>query len=109
LICIAEIIDEVAKRKTDIVTRFGGEEFIVLMTNTKESLKLAEDIRQKINDKEFSFDSQSINIIVSIGVATMMPTITDHSNTLLKNADIALYQAKENERNRVCHYCEPTR
>jgi len=106
LIAVAKTIDNVAKRKTDVVARFGGEEFIVLITNTKASLKLAEDIRQKINEKVFSFDNQSINITVSIGVATMTPVMGSNSNTLLYNADIALYQAKETGRNRVCYYSD---
>jgi diguanylate cyclase (GGDEF)-like protein len=106
LIAVAKTIDNVAKRKTDVVARFGGEEFIVLMTNTKASLKLAEDIRKKINDKVFNFGNQSINITVSIGVASMKPVMGSNSNTLLYNADIALYQAKEAGRNRVCHYSD---
>jgi diguanylate cyclase (GGDEF)-like protein len=106
LIAVAETIDNIAKRKTDVVARFGGEEFIVLMTNTNkvDALKLAEDIRQKINEKFFSVDNQSINITVSVGLASMTPDIGTNSNTLLNNADTALYQAKETGRNRVCHH-----
>jgi len=92
---VANIIRHVAKRKTDLVARFGGEEFVVLLTNTSlnEARQVAELIRQQIEQKSFIYDDLKINITISIGVACLIPKTTIRPNELINQADQALYQA----------------
>jgi diguanylate cyclase (GGDEF)-like protein len=105
---VADIIKRVAKRKTDLVARFGGEEFVVLLTGSSldEAEKFAELIRQKIESHNFLYDGLKLEITISIGVATLMPTHSTRSSQLINQADQALYHAKDSGRNRVCCYSE---
>jgi diguanylate cyclase (GGDEF)-like protein len=108
LMDVADIIKRVAKRKTDLVARFGGEEFVVLLTGSSldEAEKFAELIRQKIESHNFLYDGLKLEITISIGVATLMPTHSTSSSQLINQADQALYHAKDSGRNRVCCYSE---
>jgi diguanylate cyclase (GGDEF)-like protein/PAS domain S-box-containing protein len=92
-------------RKVDIVGRLGGEEFSVLLPNTSldEGAIIAERTRQTIERLLFKIDDGELHITVSIGVASFHPNAPDLDD-LLKNADIALYQAKERGRNRIVAY-----
>lgn len=91
-------------RESDVVARWGGEEFIVIAaeTNTKQACELAENIRKKIAAKNFPHgNKQPLGLItISIGVATISDT-TKYSEDLVKLADDALYKAKEGGRNRT--------
>ncbi len=91
-------------RHSDIVSRWGGEEFIVLLPETKaqDAQQLAERIRQTINNTNFGLPWQ---VTCSFGVATMPDNATDMTGLDLVNlADEALYAAKETGRNKViCH------
>jgi diguanylate cyclase (GGDEF)-like protein len=86
-------------RKQDIAARWGGEEFVVILPNTEEkgALNLAEKLRVKLS-KELS-EKLKHSITVSIGVSQC--SHQENFSTCLKRADKALYQAKENGRNRV--------
>ena len=88
-------------RDSDVCGRFGGEEFLVLLPNTKMSgaLKLAERIRQSIENKKFEFENKQINITISIGLTSASKT--DSVFSLIERADDGLYDAKRNGRNRV--------
>ena len=103
LVYIANVIHQHAKRKTDVIARFGGEEFAVLLSDTKidEAVKLAEEIRNALEQNVFVFEGVEIKVTVSIGVASMVPELAVNSNILIDNADKALYQAKDSGRNRV--------
>lgn len=92
-----------AVRSRDIVTRFGGEEFIVLLTNVDEAqaLQTAERIRQQVYDLKIPHifnQNVATNVTVSIGVA---PFHGDDLNDALENADKALYEAKHLGRNGI--------
>jgi len=104
LISIAKTIQDTVQRKTDIAARFGGEEFIVLLsdTSTKEALFIAEAMREKIADHAFVLNKTTVNITISIGVASLVPKSSIHPNQLIENADKCLYQAKNEGRNKVC-------
>lgn len=106
LIEIANILKQATQRETDLVSRFGGEEFIVLLHNTpgNEALKMAEKIRVLVQDYAFTYNENSVKITASIGVASMIPQVGEQEETLLNFADKALYQAKHNGRNRVVAY-----
>lgn len=92
-------------RNEDIIGRFGGEEFSVLLPNTAINTAgiLAERLRKAIENTFVEHDDQKINFTVSIGIATFVDKDIN-SDALMKNADSALYNAKENGRNRVMLY-----
>ncbi|MEX1147550.1 MAG: PleD family two-component system response regulator [Sphingomonadales bacterium] len=91
-------------RGVDLATRYGGEEFVVIMPDTDIGLahSVAERLRREIEEQPFvvSTVAEPIGITVSIGVATR-DTGTASAQDLLEQADRALYAAKNNGRNRV--------
>lgn len=88
-------------RATDLVGRYGGEEFVILLTETNlEAAKIiGERLRQSIQSTPFHTESGELIITTSIGVTESIPT--DTLTTLIKRADAALYKAKNAGRNRV--------
>ncbi len=96
-------------RRSDIFARYGGEEFVVLLPHTigNDGREIAERIRKNIAGHNFELPDGNINkITISIGVATLLPGMSGKEETagpeqLIKTADQALLQAKENGRNRV--------
>jgi len=90
-------------RKTDIAARWGGEEFMVLLpeTNLNNSLTIAESIRSNI--ESFIFSELTKNVTVSIGVASFQNDTYD-KDSIIKYVDIALYNAKNDGKNRVVAY-----
>ena len=88
-------------RDVDYIARWGGEEFALLMpeTNAKEALKAAERIRQTVEYTSFNHLANELSVTVSIGVASS-EHYPNHS-ALLVAADKALYEAKQNGRNRT--------
>jgi len=89
-------------RQSDILCRWGGEEFIVLLRETegRQALDVAEKIRRRTEQLTFSYDEQPLRLTTSIGLSGLQPGDTLH--TLLTRADRALYRAKQAGRNRVC-------
>ncbi len=101
-------------RASDIATRFGGEEFAVLLpqTDSCEAVNLGERIRAHILAKPIAIHGGgSVEVTVSIGVAELSPrpnrSPEELGNGLLEAADRALYQAKTSGRNRVRQLNEP--
>jgi two-component system cell cycle response regulator len=97
-------------RLSDTLGRFGGEEFVVLLINAElaDAMHVAERIRASIAAKAFEFSSgQECKASISIGLSTVSPEqnlgkYEDVVNGMLKRADKALYQAKQQGRNQVC-------
>lgn len=89
-------------RAEEIVGRYGGEEFLVLLSNTDSSqaLEAAQRICLAASESPVLTENQKIRFTVSIGVATSLNGNRD-LHSLIKSADKALYQAKEKGRNRV--------
>ncbi|QXI29854.1 sensor domain-containing diguanylate cyclase [Pseudomonas vanderleydeniana] len=89
-------------RQSDIICRWGGEEFIVLLkdTDSAHALSIAEKIRQHIEQQRYGYNGKSLQLTVSIGLTSLRADDTLHS--LLARADQALYRAKQSGRNRVC-------
>ncbi|WP_407308239.1 diguanylate cyclase [Desulfosporosinus sp. SB140] len=88
---------------TDVVSRNGGEEFSVLMTDCPRDkvIEVAERIRLAVQDHKFYLiDGRSISITVSIGIAIYPDSVND-INLIVERADSALYEAKRTGRNRV--------
>lgn len=92
-------------RDTDTLGRYGGEEFVVLLPQTKidGALILAERLRSLIAAAPIMFNDDPIAVTISVGVAEMNTDITSHEQ-LLQHADEALYESKKNGRNRVTSY-----
>lgn len=91
-----------AVRASDLVYRYGGEEFVVLLTNTaaKDAQMVAERIREAVAESDYECEGHAIQSTISIGVAALKPRETGES--LFERADDALYEAKHSGRNRVC-------
>jgi len=89
------------KRATDMVARFGGEEFIVLCeeTNAQGAMLLAERIREELEKTVFHTEKAALSVTCSIGVATLSEG-SKSWDTLFKAADDALYVSKRSGRNR---------
>jgi len=92
-------------RTSDLVIRFGGEEFLVLLIDTKpgDSFEVAEKIREKIEESKVKIAGGFIQKTISIGVSEF-PTDTQNFWEAIKFADVALYKAKERGRNRVLKF-----
>ena len=97
----------VSLRQSDILCRYGGEEFVILMigTSLESALQIAERLRKRIADTPIETEGKSISITISLGVAALGPYMHPVSLTgldiLINRADQALYTSKDNGRNRV--------
>ena len=90
-------------RGVDLACRFGGEEFVVLMPDTDpgQAEAVAERVRQAVAERPFDVGQpRPLTVTISIGVA-LNETLTDTPESILKRADVALYRAKREGRNRV--------
>jgi diguanylate cyclase (GGDEF)-like protein len=98
---LGEILKRV-KRNTDLVARFGGEEFVVLCEQTDESgaMLLGERIREELAKTVFQTPNGPLQVTCSVGAA-VFPGAGSSWEELFKSADQALYQSKNNGRNRV--------
>ncbi len=100
---VAQAIHVHSQRPGDMAFRYGGEEFVVLLTDTDDSgsSSVAQLIRQEVERIQYRYDGSVVDLSVSIGIATTIPNDEVGSKNLLQQADDALYQAKGNGRNRV--------
>ncbi len=92
---------QAAIRSFDMIGRFGGEEFVIILENSDLVLAkiIAERIRNGIAGTPFHANKFNIDITISLGMAMLRKD--DHLETLLERADAAMYEAKKNGRNRV--------
>ncbi|MDF1831014.1 MAG: EAL domain-containing protein [Porticoccaceae bacterium] len=108
-----ELLKEVARRltealrETDTVARLGGDEFVVLlpeMNDEKQLSAVAKKILSTVG-RPFHLAGQDLRVTVSIGIS-VFPTDGEDEQTLVKNADIAMYHAKEGGKNNFCFYSD---
>lgn len=102
VLCRTARIIEASIRDIDTAARFGGEEFIVLLpeTDIASALEVAERIRATVAESDIDYQGQQIPVRASIGVSGCPELVTVPAE-LLASADGALYQAKDDGRNRV--------
>lgn len=88
-------------RNVDMVFRFGGEEFLVLLSNTPGSsaIQVGERLRNAVEELPFLIDGKRVPLSISLGCATLIPG--ESVDDLLHRADMALYAAKRDGRNRL--------
>ena len=98
---VASVIKE-HLRESDIPSRYGGEEFAVLLpyTHIDEAQIVGERLRKAVESTPVPIDKKNINVTISMGLAEFNPEETGEE--LFERADKALYEAKESGRNRVC-------
>jgi two-component system, cell cycle response regulator len=107
--CGDEVLKRVAKllqnqiRSVDVAARYGGEEFCALMPDTdlRSAMLVAERIRQSVESTVFEYESQSMHITLSLGVAVYDMNRDMSAKAVIDRADKALYQSKQTGRNKT--------
>ncbi len=98
-------------RKSDVIGRVGGEEFLVCLNKcTKDgAITLAKRLRSEVETSEFIFEGEKIPVTISIGIATLEYSDLEAEKVaidLIMKADTALYNAKSSGRNKCLHYLD---
>jgi diguanylate cyclase (GGDEF)-like protein len=108
LVAVAKILSDCMQRTGDLIARYGGEEFIALLpaADLEGAMKVAEECLSAVEDAKLPHITSSVSpyVTVSIGVAAMLPIYDKSSTLLIEQADVALYQAKQSGRNRICSF-----
>jgi diguanylate cyclase (GGDEF)-like protein len=110
LTLVAQCLVATRKRTTDLVARFGGEEFVILLpfTDLVGATKIANDLVKSVNELNIphAVNAKYHNITISAGVTSYSPTFKDETSIGIKEfmnqADVSLYKAKTYGRNQVC-------
>ena len=101
---VAQAIAGCVHRPSDLVARYGGEEFAIVLTNTNAqgSIKVAEVIQSELAKLKLphAYSAVSPYITLSIGISATVPTQASTPQNFINTADVALYQAKKQGRNR---------
>lgn len=104
---VAQVLKQSAQRPADLVARYGGEEFAVLLpqTDAKGALEIAQNIQRLLHALgiEHRYSPMSLQVTVSIGMATVVPHPTLTADQLVYQTDQALYAAKAQGRNSYVH------
>jgi diguanylate cyclase (GGDEF)-like protein len=110
LIAVAQCLKKEIKRKTDFISRYGGEEFLCLLpyTDQEGAIYFAKKLVKTIEDLKIShpMNDHSEYLTISIGVSSCIPEMNDPPVNLINNADKALYTAKSAGRNQAVLYSE---
>ncbi|MFP7754746.1 diguanylate cyclase domain-containing protein [Thermodesulfobacteriota bacterium B35] len=102
---VARTLERSVQRETDMVARYGGEEFAAILpeTGVRGALAVAEAMRANVEALKIPHENSKItdHVTISVGVATTVPERGSRPEDLIATADEALYEAKNNGRNRV--------
>ncbi|MBE7158309.1 MAG: diguanylate cyclase [Rhodospirillales bacterium] len=102
---VARVLEEQPRRGHDIVARFGGEEFAVLLpgADVAGAMRIGENIRRAVEGQQMEHKRSIVGpwVTVSVGVSSRTPQIGETPETMLYDADMAMYSAKQLGRNRV--------
>ncbi|MDR0888387.1 MAG: GGDEF domain-containing protein, partial [Coriobacteriales bacterium] len=94
-------------RSSDLICRYGGDEFCVLLrADSDDAYRIAEGCRSDLEEATIRHDGQEFSITISIGMATFDPERHHSPESLLSDADAALYAAKNSKRNTVTRFCD---
>ncbi|WP_160689737.1 GGDEF domain-containing protein [Clostridium sp. C2-6-12] len=101
-------LNETLRGSRDFVGRYGGEEFvyIALQTDEREIYEIAKEIKEKIYNLKIIHEYSEVceYVTASLGVATIVPDNIEAVYECIRNADISLYQAKIQGKNKIMHY-----
>lgn len=102
---VAKTLQSTVKRPGDFAARYGGEEFAVLLigTDSPNAATIAESMRKKVEQLHIEHKKSAVHpyVTISLGVASMIPHSESNQTQLILSADKALYEAKQQGRNRV--------
>ncbi len=102
---VADTLKSEMKRSSDLLARFGGEEFACILPETDKegALAVAENLLDVLRMEDIAHEYSKISnrLTLSIGVASVIPTHDDRHESLIETADKALYLAKDRGRNRI--------
>lgn len=105
LFLIAQTAARVVGRPADLVARYGGEEFAVVLPNTQRrgAIAIAKKLQQAVLALQIEHQRSLVNdyVTISLGVASLIPSIIESPDMLIAHADLALYGAKQNGRNQL--------
>lgn len=105
---IAETLDNFANRGGDLASRYGGEEFAMILSDTssENAEQFASNCRMAVEALQIPHSASDISeyITISIGITTLEGKIGETIEQILQDADKALYQAKSGGRNQICIY-----
>ena len=105
---VAAALESAVRRPSDLVSRYGGEEFCVLlpMTQREGAIFAAKRMRKAIHDLKLPRRASFFGrVTVSMGIASRQPLSSEHIDSLIHSADTALYHAKISGRNRIAWCC----
>lgn len=95
---IAEVLSSNARRASDTVSRYGGEEFVIILpyAGKEEAVKIAERIREDVEGLEIPHEYSNVShyVTISLGVASLIPSAGMTTDQFILTADNALYEAK---------------
>ena len=110
LTLVAQTLSSCMQRSPDTLARYGGEEFVALLpeSDIEGAMEVALQCLSAIRDAAIPHAASPIEpyVTISIGVAALKPAPGTSMTLLVEEADIALYQAKKNGRNRICSFDE---
>jgi len=102
---IAGSLSSKLRRPGDLIARYGGEEFVVILPETEanDAVSVAESLRTTVEALGISHSSSSVSevVTISLGGATLIPHLDSSPEQLIRASDRALYQAKNDGRNRI--------
>ena len=105
---VAQTLSQVVKRPADLVVRYGGEEFAVILPNTDldGAIRIAQCLQKAVRQLQIVHDASGVGpfLSISLGLSCRIPSPGTASDQLIWEADKALYRAKGQGRNRYCTY-----